>query len=352
MTIYYLCPEHSTPVGSVRVIYQHVDVLNRNGIAAYVVHSNPGFRVTWFENQTTIVYWRGSVIDRLHGKIKRRFQPGQTVELRIKGGQRTVIDSEDLIAVPELYGPDLAWQYGKGIKKVVLNQNCYLTFNGYSLNKDRLISPYHDPDTLATLVNSKDGEDYLRHAFPELSLHRFRLSIDPNTFYYQAEKKKQLCVSRIKNQQDAMQVINILKFRGVLEDFEILPFINLPQAEVAKIYRESALFLSFGYPEGFGLPAAEAMASGCVVIGFHGGGGREFINPEFSYPIEQGDILGFAKTVEHVIKAYRQAPDTMAQKGRQAADFIRNTYSLALEEQEIVSAWRTILAQFNSNNIL
>jgi len=27
---------------------------------------------------------------------------------------------------------------------------------------------------------------------------------------------------------------------------------------VARIYQESLLFLSFGYPEGFGLPAAEA----------------------------------------------------------------------------------------------
>ncbi|WP_445370631.1 glycosyltransferase [Methylomonas sp. HW2-6] len=324
--------------------------MNRNGIPAYVVHNNPGFRVSWFENKTPIVYWRGSIIDRLHGKVKRRFQPDQVVELHIKGGKSRTIGSDDIIAIPELYGPDLAWAYGKGIKKVVLNQNCYLTFNGYSLNKDRLISPYHDPDTLATLVNSKDGEDYLRHAFPELSLYRFRLSIDPNTFYYQEKKKKkkQLCFSRIKNQQDAMQVINILKFRGALEDFEIVPFINLPQAEVARIYRDSAVFLSFGYPEGFGLPAAEAMASGCVVIGFHGGGGREFFNPEFSYPIEQGDIVGFAKTVEHVIQTYRQAPETMAQKGRLAANFIRETYSLALEEQEIVSAWRAILAKFNS----
>ncbi|ATG90442.1 Glycosyl transferase family 1 [Methylomonas koyamae] len=348
MTIYYLCPEHNTPVGGVRVIYQHVDVLNRNGIPAYVVHSNPGFRVRWFENETSIVYWRGSIIDRLHGKIKRRFQPDQVVELRIKGGKSSVINSEDIIVIPELYGPDLAWVYGKGIKKVVLNQNCYLTFNGYSLNKDRLISPYLDPDTLATLVNSKDGEDYLRHAFPQLLLHRFRLSIDPNTFYFQAEKKKQLCFSRIKNQQDAMQVINILKFRGVLEDFEIVPFINLPQAEVAKIYRESVIFLSFGYPEGFGLPAAEAMASGCVVIGFHGGGGREFFNPEFSYPIEQGDILGFAKTVEHAIKTYQKQPEILLEKGRLSAQFIRDTYSLELEEKEIVSAWRAILEKFHS----
>ncbi|BBL58717.1 glycosyltransferase [Methylomonas koyamae] len=349
MTIYYLCPEHDTPAGGIRVIYQHVDILNRNGIAAYVVHNNPGFRVSWFENETSIVYWRNSPIERIRGKLKRRFYPDQVVELHIKGGKQATIGANDILVIPELYGPDLAWEYGKGIKKVILNQGCYLTFNGYSLNKKRLITPYHDPDTIATLVNSKNGEDYLKHVFPDLTLHRFRLSIDPNIFYFQAEKKKQLCFSRIKNQQDAMQVINILKFRGALEDFDIVPFINLPQTEVAKTFRDSAIFLSFGYPEGFGLPAAEAMASGCIVIGFHGGGGREFFDPKFSYPIEQGDIIDFAKTVEFVIKNYQQHPEKMLEKGRLAAEFIRNTYSLEIEEKEIVSAWQTILAKFNSD---
>lgn len=143
-----------------------------------------------------------------------------------------------------------------------------------------------------------------------------------------------------------MQVINILKFRGALKDFEIIPFINIPQTEVARIYQESLLFLSFGYPEGFGLPAAEAMASGCVVIGFHGGGGREFFKPEFSYPIEQGDIIGFAKTVEEVIQSFEQDPAPILEKGRLAANYIREQYSFELEEQEVVSAWRSILSKF------
>src|SRR3546814_3802603 len=34
-----------------------------------------------------------------------------------------------------------------------------------------------------------------------------------------------------------------------------------PEAESARILRESLLFLSFGYPEGFSLPPAEAMRS-------------------------------------------------------------------------------------------
>lgn len=347
MTVYYLCPEHKTPVGGVRVIYRHVDILNKHGIPAYVVHKTRGFRVNWFKNNTPLVYWRNNLFDRLIAKVGRRHDAKAVIELPISGGSAPKIGVADMLVIPEMYGPDLAAAYGRGIKKVVLNQGCYLTFNGYSFNRDRLISPYHHKDVLATFTNSADGEGYLKYAFPELPLFRFRLSIDPDRFSYVGDKKQQICFSRIKNEADAMQVVNILKFRGALKDFEIIPFINLPQSEVARIYKDSLLFLSFGYPEGFGLPPAEAMACGCVVIGFHGGGGREFFKPEFSYPIEQGDIIGFARTVEEVIQTYKETPEYILEKGRKAAAYIQEYYSPKLEEQDVIAAWKAIFSGYS-----
>jgi glycosyltransferase involved in cell wall biosynthesis len=145
-----------------------------------------------------------------------------------------------------------------------------------------------------------------------------------------------------------MQVINLLKFRGALDDCRVVPFINRPQIEVASILGESLVFLSFGYPEGFGLPAAEAMASGCVVVGFHGGGGREFFRTDFCYPIAQGDIVGFAKTVEAVLQEHSRDPIAVTSMGRRAADFIRSEYSPALEEAELLEFWSTLLSRFDS----
>lgn len=345
--IYYFCPEIATPVGGIRVIYRHVDILNQHGIPAYVVHRTRGFRVGWFENNTPIVYWRQNIFDKALAKLKRRSDPEAIIELPISDGPRASIAEGDILVLPEMYGPDLAAAYGRGIKKVILNQNCYLTFKGYSFQRDRLITPYLHKDVLATLINSIDGEAYLRYAFPSLPLHRFRLSIDPNLFFYQAEKKRQICFSRIKNEADALQVINILKFRGVLKDYEIVPFINRPQGEVAQIYRDSLFMLSFGYPEGFGLPPAEAMACGCVAIGYHGGGGREFFRPEFSYPIEQGDIVGFARTVEEVLWTYEQDPGAILSQGRMAADYISTEYAQKREEEEVTAMWQAIIGNFD-----
>jgi hypothetical protein len=150
------------------------------------------------------------------------------------------------------------------------------------------------------IVVSEDSRAYLSYTFPRLPVHRVRLGIDP-AVHHPAPKKRQLCFMARKQVEDARQVLNILKHRGALTAYSAVPVQQMRHQEAAAILRESAVFLSFGHPEGFGLPAAEAMACGCVVVGYHGNGGREFFTPEHGFPIEAGDIIGFARTAEYVL---------------------------------------------------
>ena len=145
-----------------------------------------------------------------------------------------------------------------------------------------------------------------------------------------------------KNPQDVMQVINILKFRGMLDDFDIVPIENKSEAEVAQIMRDSLIFLSFSYAEGFSLPAAEAMACGSIVIGYHGMGGKEFFDPAFSYPIQNADIIAFAQAVEEVIKEYNNNPHIFEKKGQQASEYILKTYTTEKEKEDIRTFWNEI----------
>lgn len=345
MPIYYLCPDNNHPTGGVRVIYRHVDILNQNGFEAYVLHQTRGFRCTWFFNDTKIAYTKfplKSFKSRLRSKIYQHIKSENITDIPISEGVEPAINDKDLLVIPENKGPDLA-SIGRGIPKVILNQNGFLTFKGYSFDKNRLITPYHDKSVKAVLVNSEHCEGYVRYAFPQANVYPFILSIDPSQFYFQSQKKKQICFSRIKSETDAMQVMNILKFRGTLADFEIVPFINISQGKIAELMRESLIFLSFGYREGFGLPAAEAMACGCIVIGYHGWGGKEFFSPDFSFPIEDGDIIGFAQQVEHVIQRYNEDENYFFEQRRQASEYILNHYSPDKEEQVLMDAWRKIL---------
>ena len=122
-------------------------------------------------------------------------------------------------------------------------------------------------------------------------------------------------------------MVNILFERNKLKEWIFVPIDGLPEKEVAEILKESALFMSFSKAEGLGLPPLEAMACGCIVIGYHGQGGQEFLKEPYAYPINESEIVEFAKTVERIALDYDAHPEKYVEQGRLASDFIHTTYS-------------------------
>ncbi|NOX54731.1 MAG: glycosyltransferase [Planctomycetes bacterium] len=229
-------------------------------------------------------------------------------------------------------------------RTVIFNQNCYLTFRKHSWNDLSRPTLYQRPHTVAAIVVSEDSHRYLRTAFPNLRLFRIRNAIDSDRFYPIGTKKPQIAFMPRKNAQDLVQVLKILHLRGSLDGFRLAPIDGMSEKQVAHTLQESAIFLSFGYPEGFGLPPAEAMACGCFVVGYHGQGGREFFRPEFSCPIDTGDITAYVQAVEAALAQWRDSPETIREKGRQASQFIRTVYSPENERQDVLAVWNCLLA--------
>jgi hypothetical protein len=310
--IYLLCPDDDIPWGGIRKMYRHVDILQQHGMPAAILHKQPGFRCTWFANRTPIAYI-----------------------------SQTQVKESDYMVMPEILGPIVTTTF-PGVRKVVFNQNCYSSFRGFRLHYDERLMPYTHPDVIAALVVSRDSEEYMRYVFPRLPVYRLRYAIDPELFAPGKEKKDHIAFMPRKQGEDILQVLNILRFRGALKGFTLVPIHQKTAAETAAILRAARVFLSFGHPEGFGLPAAEAMACGCVTVGYHGGGGREFLRPDVGFPIEVGDILGFARTVESVLHQCRNAPEALEALTQRAAAFIRETYSPANEANDIHAAWQSI----------
>ena len=117
-----------------------------------------------------------------------------------------------------------------------------------------------------------------------------------------------------KRANDARQVLRLLAAHGSLEGWEVVPIEDRTEAETAGLLRSCAIFLSFSAQEGFGLPPAEAMACGCYVVGFPGLGGREYFDPTFSCPIEEGDVLAFAKATAAILSDDRRTLDICGRK--------------------------------------
>jgi glycosyltransferase involved in cell wall biosynthesis len=146
-----------------------------------------------------------------------------------------------------------------------------------------------------------------------------------------------------KNLEDAKQVLYILRYRKKLTGWTIREINNLPESQAAQILRESAIFMSFGHPEGFGLPPAEAMACQTIVIGYNGNGGAEYW-PGHGIRIDMGDTLGYARALEQLLEEYDRDPTRLKAMARDAGRFVRDTYSPEAEKQSIVECWEKILA--------
>lgn len=195
------------------------------------------------------------------------------------------------------------------------------------------------PDVLATIVVSEDSRRYLQHVFPNIKIRRIRNYINPAIFSFTETKSRKIAFLTRKRHEDVEQVINILRYRGVLHSFTLAPIDMKSEREVAATLRESLLFLNFCFEEGWSLPAAEAMSCGCIVIGNHGNGAREIFRPGFSFPIDQGDIMGFACCAEEVINQYLKDPGILLAMARRGADFINRHYSRSIAEKELMDFW-------------
>ena len=324
--IYYLCPDTIKPQGGIKVIYEHVDILNGAGFSACVLHEKRGFRCHWFENSTAIAYLKNSVIHE-----------------------------NDITVIPEIYAKHFVgnsktkkkskifWSiYKSPAPKVIFNQHSYNTFRGHSLAKDEIKTIYRENKVLAVMVVSEDNKRYLNYVFPDLRIFRVRNSIDTRLFQYQSEKKKQICFLPQKNPDEFVQLFNILKQRNALTDWKLVPIENRSRREVAEILAESMFFVNLVYQEGFGLPSAEAMACGCTVIGYHGMGGKEFYRPEFCFPVETGDIVKVAKTVEKVLESFYKNPQCLQDRAYKASEFIRKDYSPEIQKRDVLEFWNRI----------
>lgn len=337
--IYYLCPNTKMMFGGVKKIYEHVDILNKLGFSAYILHSEFGMRCDWFENRTPIAY-----ADAIY---EAPIVLGENGESRLL----PPISEEDIVVIPETVAHQVAPHTLKlGQYFVIFNQNAYLTFHELSLaktpflaSKEDRISPYCSKNLLGTIVVSQDIVDYLHYTFPELeSIYRVNITIDFNKFSYQENKKKLIAFMPRKRKTHSLQVINILRQRNKLKDWIFIPIQDMTEIQVAETLKESAIFLSFCKTEGFPLPPLEAMACGCIVIGYDGQGGRETLHKPYAYPIDDCKIVDFAKTVESIALNYEVNPDLYKKQGRLASDFIQSTYTKDREENDLKTIWTAI----------
>jgi glycosyltransferase involved in cell wall biosynthesis len=121
--------------------------------------------------------------------------------------------------------------------------------------------------------------------------------IDQTRFFSTPHKrvaKRVLALSR-KHPDDLQKIISMAAHMDF--DFQIVD--GLTEDELIHEYQRADIFLATGYPEGLPLPPLEAMNCGCVVVGFTGGGGQEYmLDGETALVAEDGDCQELASKLE------------------------------------------------------
>ena len=92
--------------------------------------------------------------------------------------------------------------------------------------------------------------------------------------------------------------------------------------------------------DGVAVHNCEAMASGCVVVGYHGYGGEEIFKPEFSRPVPDEDVFAYIEAMREVLKMDMAELNLM---GEMASKYVRKEYSTKNEIESIKTAWSSIM---------
>lgn len=247
---------------------------------------------------------------------------------------------EDVWFVPEGWVNALAPGLQAGARTVVYVQNWAYLFSALpeGVGWDKLdVSFVAVSDPVAWFIRETLGVEapVLR---PGIDLDRFRPPstlppASPVRIAYMPRKNKALAAQiRAVTEARAARMTGAPPLRWIEID-------GLDAAGVAAALRSSHIFLATGFPEGFALPPLEAMASGCLVVGYSGIGGFDYMRQAADIPgaaspwcplrevawdgnglfAADGDAMAAAVALEHAAKWVSEGDERYVEVLQQAA---------------------------------
>jgi glycosyltransferase involved in cell wall biosynthesis len=313
-TVFHLAPPVPFPSGGIRNIYRHVDHLNAAGISAAVVHPKP-FRATWFDNNT-----------------------------RVMAAARVVVQPQDLLVIPDVYGSSLA-KLPTDRRIIIHNQAAYNTWDYIPFDGTPPGAPYaHIANLAAILTVSDDNTDLMRLFYPHARVELVPLVVDSDVFTpTEGLRPRRIAFTTARRTADVTAMHHILRSIGLLDRWELVPITGRSERQTAELMRGCPIFVSLSQREGFGLPPAEAMASGCYVVGYPGLAGREFFNEDYSGPVPDEDLHSLVRAVAAACAAYEADPAKLLHLGGIARDAIAARYTAERQQRALTDLYTDLL---------
>lgn len=301
--ILYLSKHFGYPLGGVRVAYHHVALLIRNGFDARILLVDDSAPAHFPLTVTT-----------------ERLTPDFPVR------------ATDFYVIPEPWDGFMNRLRQFSVRRYVFCQNHFYAFHGLGNHRG-----YAEAGIDTVFCCSEVISDFLTGTMGLQRAPIIHNAID-HAVFKPAAKRRQVALMPRKMGIEARFLRGVFQRRHPdLADVPWAEIAGMREDAVARVLSESAVFLALGRLEGFGLPPIEAMASGCLVVGFTGGGGRSFATPDNGLWCEADDWVGCADRIARALRSYAE-PDgrRMVEAGIATA----SQYTLERMEAELVAFWQ------------
>lgn len=345
---FFILPDMSRPVGGVNVAMDFIGLLAEAGFQAAPLYGRADYRYPILDHDGPTYY--APALDAMPRQFMgRKGRLKDTVaRLRRKKGPAVNrpldLRPDDVFVVPEFRYPEYSALFPDN-RRILLTQDVFGLSRAFQRDT-RLETPWVSrfDAYLTTSVVTREAIDYLAAT----QARAIPLCVPRPGLSYRAEKKRQIAYMPRKRREEVEIVTAALRARLEPLGWDFVSIHNLPRDRSDAVLAESLIFLSFSHQEGFGLPPAEAMATGSIAVGYTGVGGEEFFTPAFGVPVPDSDVMGFARAVEAVAREYDTDPTRLDAMRKAASDHIHARYGFEAMQTALLDAWGAIDAEMQA----
>ena len=311
--IFYISHDLSQPRGGIAVLYNHVAALREHGFEAFIVHATPGFRY-----------------------------PLAPRDIPVIDASDLGVSRDDVLVVPEDHPAAVRRCRVLSCRKVLFCQNHFYVFDGLEQG-----GTWRDFGFSAYLCVSRPIQRALRKWFgvdAKVVRPAIHGAFFGEAFTPLAAPISVACMPR-KGLPHLRLVQGLLAARPVKgSDIAWVEIDGLPQEQVAARLRVAHIYVSTSEAEGLGLPPLEAMAAGCLVVGFTGGGGLDYATADNGIWVQDEDPWALAEALRQIFLDLADPQRTvLLEEMRAAGRATAMRYTHARFEQDLIAFWKAYL---------
>ncbi len=348
INIIYLMPELKNASGGGKLIYNHSFILNKlnKKVKSKILHVKKNFlyklelsiakRIKLSEK--TFIGWEAKKM-----RVSNNFLPDKDwFNKKINLAKNLKFNhSNDFIILPEIlshFADELEFKK-RNIKYAIFVQGSF--HMNSSENFDKIKNSYENAEFI--LTTSVYSINFIKKIFPKCkkNIIKVNLSIDMPSPLKSLKKNYITCLPR-KLPAHYFLLMFYLK-KKLPKNWMIDPIENTSDKELINKIKRSKIFLSFSHFEGFGLPPLEAAITGNKVIGYDGGGGKEYWQEPIFSRIEYGEIYKFGEKILDQIKNYDKL---WLDKSKKQRNLLKEKYSKKTEKETLNNLVNRVIALY------